>query len=293
MYFSFKKITYSLTFALILFLVSDALLAQIKYNTRDRAVINQPTTNNNCCQNAQGNCVKVGTNTPCQGVTNCAPCNQQPTNITNNWGQAGTGVACSDCDKPLLMNKNGQVFIDKMLTLGGGRLLAGQQGIGISGDFEPVKANSFNLGSPNSPFKAVYAQKIVGQVSKYSDRRLKTSISKVPYGLQTVMQLKPSIYHYKNNMEGKRELGLIAQDLQQAVPEVVDESGEFLSVDYTALVPVLIQAIQEQQAIIENQKSTIDSQKTMMEQTQSELKDLKANLEEVMDFLQLNKTITQ
>lgn len=289
MYFSFKKLSYSFTFALILFLVSDALSAQIKYRTTDRVRTTQPNVGSDCCQNGQGNCVKVGTNTPCSGVTNCAPCNQQPTNTTNNWGQAGTGVACSDCDKPLLMDKNGQVFIDKMLTLGGGRLLAGQQGIGISGNFEPTKANSFSLGSSKNAFKAVYANQLIGKVSKYSDRRLKTNISELPYGLQTVMELKPSIYHYKNNMEGKRELGLIAQDLQQTIPEVVVEGEEFLSVDYTALVPVLIQAIQEQQAIIEAQKSTIAGQKTEMEQTQSELKDLKANLTEVMDFLQLKE----
>ncbi|MEZ4886446.1 MAG: tail fiber domain-containing protein [Chitinophagales bacterium] len=287
--FSFKKTVYFSFVAILMLLLSHPISAQIKYQPNTNIGTSGSVGGGDCCKNAQGNCVKIGTNIPCPGVSNCVPCNQQSNPTTSGWGQAGTGVACSDCDKPLLIDKYGQVSIEKTLTLGGGKLLAGNQGIGIAGNFEPVKANAFNLGSANSPFKTVYAKKIVGQVSKYSDRRLKTDISALPYGLQTVMLLKPSIYHYKNNTEGKRELGLIAQDLQQTVPEVVDESDEFLSVDYAALIPVLIQAIQDQQTLIEAQKSTIEGQKTAMEQTQTELKDLRANLEEIMDFLQLKE----
>lgn len=308
--FKFKKIIHFCFIATLLFLITDTLSAQIKYRTNTRNIEKTPNVGNidsgDCCKNAQGTCVKKGTNTPCSGVSDCMPCSQQSTGINASWGQAGSGVACikcpscNDCNNalvfntprikdqiPLFVDKEGQTYISTALNIGGGKLVAGNNSIGIAGNFEPIKGNAFSLGSPKNPFQSVYASKLVGQVSKYSDRRLKTNISASPYGLQTVLQLKPSIYHYKNDLEGGQKLGLIAQDLQQTVPEIVDESGEFLSVDYSALVPVLIQAIQDQQAIIEAQKSTIEGQKTALEQTQTELKGLKANLEEVMDFLQL------
>jgi len=275
-------------------LLSDSLLAQKNYRTKTNRTNNADRVNTqvggvDCCRNSEGVCVSKS-GKACES-NNCLPCTQQSTQTPIVWPTGGAGVACSKCPTcndclqnlsfkaplvnnilPLYVDKGGQTYINKAR---------------ISGNFEPTKGYAFNLGSSKAPFKAVYAQKLVGQVSKYSDRRLKTNISELPYGLQAVMSLKPSIYHYKNNTEGKQDLGLIAQDLQEVVPEVVDESGEFLSVDYTALVPVLIQAIQEQQAIIESQKSTIEVQKTAMEQTQMDLKDLKVNLDEVMEFLQL------
>ncbi|MGB0931314.1 MAG: tail fiber domain-containing protein [Chitinophagales bacterium] len=295
MNFSVKKISFLCFVSIFLFAISDMVSAQTyppkTRNSRASTLIPTPSSTVGCCMK-NGKCVSMSPGVSCAGVTNCAPC--APITQLGTWGVATTGIDCistGNCNKQALpTNRNGQIFIDKMLVFGGGRLLAGQQGIGISGNFEPIKANSFNLGSVKNSFKAVYTKRLIAeQVSKPSDRRLKTNIAELPYGLQTVLQLKPSIYHYKNNIEGKQELGLIAQDLQETVPEVVVEGEEFLSVDYTALVPVLIQAIQEQQAIIEAQKSTIEVQKTTMEQTQSELKDLKANLTEVMDFLQLKE----
>ncbi|MGB1241004.1 MAG: tail fiber domain-containing protein [Chitinophagales bacterium] len=291
MYLTFKRTSVLLFVATLLFVLSSTLSAQnIPSNSYRPSIPTKATTSSNCCQQPNGNCVIAGTSTPCPNSTNCRPCSSQRYNQSiNPWGHVSEGVDCSDCDKPLL-SKKGQVVIEKTLKLGAVQLKAGQYGIGIEGNFEPIRGNTFNLGSSRSPFKAVYTKTLIAQqVSKSSDRRLKTNITKLPYGLQTVLQLKPSIYHYKNNTEGKQELGLIAQDLQETVPEVVVEGEEFLSVDYTALVPVLIQAIQEQQAIIEAQKSTIEVQQTAMEQTQSELKDLKANLTEVMDFLQLKE----
>ncbi|MGB1242513.1 MAG: tail fiber domain-containing protein [Chitinophagales bacterium] len=298
MFFSFKKMLYSCCFLLTLLFLSDSLFAQKNYrskvnrtNSVDR--VNTQVGGGNCCRDENGNCINKETREACSGVTNCLPCKQQSTQAPTGWNIGGAGVACSECPTcndclqnlifkaplvnnilPLYVDKGGQTYINKAR---------------IAGNFEPTRGGAFNLGSSKTPFKAVYARKLVGQVSKYSDRRLKTNISELPYGLQTVMDLKPSIYHYKNDTEGKKDLGLIAQDLQQTVPEVVDESGEFLSVDYAALVPVLIQAIQEQQAIIETQKSTIEVQKTAMEETQTELKDLKVNLDEVMNFLQLKE----
>ncbi|MEN8007067.1 MAG: tail fiber domain-containing protein, partial [Candidatus Krumholzibacteriota bacterium] len=68
-------------------------------------------------------------------------------------------------------------------------------------------------------------------------------------GLEELMKMRPVSYQWKEHPEKGRQLGLIAQDLQQIVPEVVsevDDAQKSLSVEYMALIPVLIASLQEQ-----------------------------------------------
>jgi hypothetical protein len=88
-----------------------------------------------------------------------------------------------------------------------------------------------------------------------SDIRLKTNIAAANYGLAAVMRFDPFTYDLIGQEDG-RHIGLIAQDVREIVPEVVHEittpEGEAtLVLNYTELIPVLINAIQEQQAQIE------------------------------------------
>ncbi|MFK7795819.1 MAG: tail fiber domain-containing protein [Aureispira sp.] len=100
----------------------------------------------------------------------------------------------------------------------------------------------------------------------YSDGRLKSARQTLPYGLATVMQLHPMRYFQANSThdkvgalqilgEGETQIGFIAQELEQVVPEAVirptEEANDLWGVDYTRLVPVLTKAIQEQQASIQ------------------------------------------
>jgi hypothetical protein len=110
-----------------------------------------------------------------------------------------------------------------------------------------------------------------GLYSNLSDRRLKTNIVPLAQGLRTVLALRPVSYdfHTSRQLENGvvtflpddkpvRALGFVAQDLYQVVPEAVekpaDERRAFYTVSYATLVPVLTQAIQEQQAQIEELK---------------------------------------
>lgn len=55
------------------------------------------------------------------------------------------------------------------------------------------------------------------------------------------------------------QIGFSAQDLQKVYPElVVTDSDGMLSVNYTGLIPVLVEALKEQQSVIDIQKATID-----------------------------------
>ena len=62
-------------------------------------------------------------------------------------------------------------------------------------------------------------------------------------------------YKFKSELnDGQRGTGVIAQEMQQAMPEVVQD-GEYLSVAYGNLVGVLIESIKELKAEIEELKN--------------------------------------
>ena len=110
--------------------------------------------------------------------------------------------------------------------------------------------------------------------SFYSDERLKTDITEISGALDKVMQLRGVTFRanelaesfgYANN---KEQVGVIAQDVEKVLPQIVvpapfdimqlqegveiSRSGEnYKTVHYEKLVPLLIQAIKEQQIMIE------------------------------------------
>jgi hypothetical protein len=87
-----------------------------------------------------------------------------------------------------------------------------------------------------------------------SDRRLKSNIRNMNYGLSEIMRLQPVSWSWKNNsLSPARQLGLIAQDVRNIIPETVsgNEQTGTLSINYTELIPVLVNAIKQQQQQIE------------------------------------------
>jgi hypothetical protein len=99
-----------------------------------------------------------------------------------------------------------------------------------------------------------------GAYHAVSDQRMKTDAQLLRYGLKEVMALKPMEYdlHLGNCFEkgdlvlGKQsvhKIGFFAQDVYHLIPEAVtkpnDEKSDLYTMDYTALLPPLVNAIQE------------------------------------------------
>jgi hypothetical protein len=87
-----------------------------------------------------------------------------------------------------------------------------------------------------------------------SDIRLKTDIRDYDKGLAEVLVMKPRIYKRKNNLEVD-EVGFIAQEIDKALPGSMvesykDEDGESINTYKLEWYPLLVKAIQEQQALI-------------------------------------------
>lgn len=83
-----------------------------------------------------------------------------------------------------------------------------------------------------------------GEVTAYSDRRLKTDIVKITNALEKVNQING--YTFTMLGTGKRQAGVIAQEIEKVLPEVVvqNENG-YLTVMYSNIISLLIEAIKE------------------------------------------------
>jgi len=137
----------------------------------------------------------------------------------------------------------------------------------VDGNITPKSDNDNNssLGTPSYRWKTVYATS--GTVNT-SDRRLKTDIQPLKYGLKQVLSLDPVSFKWKSEPNGETKLGLIAQDLKKVLPEVVngDENKGNLGVYYSDLIPVLINAIKEQQNVIDKQQKQISEQQKQFDE---------------------------
>jgi len=91
-----------------------------------------------------------------------------------------------------------------------------------------------------------------GAFTNASDERLKENIVDSNHGLLSVLECKPRSFKFKHLEDS--QVGFIAQELKEIIPEVVDgneNDDEMMGVNYGALVAVAFKAIQEQQATIE------------------------------------------
>jgi hypothetical protein len=111
-----------------------------------------------------------------------------------------------------------------------------------------------------------------GTNSYSSDMKLKKNITEISGALDIVSRLKPSTYSFRTGEFGDMYLpegkhyGVIAQELQKVLPELVskqtftgtkDNKVDYLAVNYNELIPILIKAVQEQQAEIDQLKNEL------------------------------------
>ena len=82
-----------------------------------------------------------------------------------------------------------------------------------------------------------------GSVS--SDRRLKENIQTLQNSLDKILALQGVSYKRNDIHDSKKYIGLIAQDVQAVLPEIVNEQNDLLSVEYTSIIPVIIESIKE------------------------------------------------
>lgn len=110
-------------------------------------------------------------------------------------------------------------------------------------------------------------------LNETSDKKFKTNIVDVPSILNKVMALRPVTYDWntalypKSKFSHGKQIGLIAQEVETLFPELVkiNKKGD-MAISYTKLSVLLIEAMKEQQEIIENLKEENDVQKEKLQQ---------------------------
>ena len=105
-------------------------------------------------------------------------------------------------------------------------------------------------------------------IAGISDQRLKENIRDLDEGLDVVMALKPRKFDWKEGkgQDIKNARGFIAQEFETVLPDMIEEwrdpapEGEEAYKAINAnLIPTLVKAMQEQQAIIESLKARLDA----------------------------------
>jgi hypothetical protein len=90
-----------------------------------------------------------------------------------------------------------------------------------------------------------------------SDQRLKENIETLPNALSKVCSLRG--VSFNRIASGHLEIGLIAQEVQAIYPDAVETGGDYLGLNYGALVGPLVEAIKEQQALITSLTARIEA----------------------------------
>jgi hypothetical protein len=171
----------------------------------------------------------------------------------------------------------------RMTAMGGtNRLIMGGNGVDVlaitNTNVYPWSDNLFSLGLSSNRWSVVYS---ANGVVTTSDIRLKSNIQGLDYGLESIMKLEPVSYTWKDGSDRNRKIGLIAQDVDKVISEVVDKGNDpsqTLGINYSELVPVLIKGMQEQQ-------KQIDATVLENQQLKSDLQHLKEEISEIRSML--------
>ena len=141
----------------------------------------------------------------------------------------------------------------------------------------PSINNYCSLGISGKQFAEVRAQYVYGNGNLLtSDRRLKENFRDIEKPLEKLLQVKGLKFDFikqqndsllnekqkqKQEKMRKDRLGFVAQDLEKLFPEAIkyDEDDDLYYVEYNAIIPVIVEAMKEQQAQIEELKSELNN----------------------------------
>jgi hypothetical protein len=144
------------------------------------------------------------------------------TNITNNLGSFFIRTNGADRVK---VEPNGNVGV-------GTSSPAVRFQVGTNGDGTVARANAWQT---------------------FSDARFKKDIVPIGDALQKLNQMQGYYYHWTNGKDDSRQAGFLAQEVEKVMPEIVStDTDGYKSVDYGKMNALLIQAIKEQQTLIDN-----------------------------------------
>jgi hypothetical protein len=155
--------------------------------------------------------------------------------------------------------------------------------------------NGTNVGigtaSPNYKLHVVGRMKTDG-TDETSDIRFKTNVQTIDNALEKATALRGVYFDWKAETETKRfsetgrQVGLIAQETELQIPEVVNtDSDGYKAIEYSKLVALLVEAIKELDSQNKSLKTELDSVISEKEDIKREIVILNSSIQTIMDLL--------
>ena len=129
-----------------------------------------------------------------------------------------------------------------------------------------IEANGYvGLGN-TSPTHRLYlpttasaaGQGIANAWQLHSDLAYKEDVRPLEDGLEKILQLRGVVYKWKDSEDRNDIAGVIAQEVKEVLPNLVSGEEGSYGVDYIKMIPYLIEAVKEQQVIIDTLKSEVE-----------------------------------
>ena len=155
-------------------------------------------------------------------------------------------------------------------------------------DVPGIIQNGLNLMPPHNYKLLVNGDAFANEVWHPSDREFKKNEKTIDKAMTLVTQLEGVTYEYKAQKVGGRnfskgtQYGFIAQEVREVLPALVREGQDgFLAVNYTGIIPVLVEALKEQSEALKEQNETFT---TTIEELKKEIAALKQTLNGKQDI---------
>jgi len=122
----------------------------------------------------------------------------------------------------------------------------------ISGSNNATFLNTVTVGQSTTPALNLSGYQLningnmglTGNIFTISDETLKTNVKTYNNALDRIINCRGVTFNYINNFD-KINIGVIAQEIEKIIPEVVETNNGIKNVNYLALIGVLIEAIKE------------------------------------------------
>jgi hypothetical protein len=175
------------------------------------------------------------------------------------------------------ITSGGEVLINRQTSSGGslrvldflGNAYSGGSGSGYFWEDRSNSANYYGWYSTsntiflfNGSANAASINPATGIYTPLSDVNKKKDFEDSLIGLEAVLGLKPTLYRMQSDeSKGEKELGFIAQEVKEFIPQAYVESGEedakFIGLNYNAIVAALVKSVQELKTEIDSLKNQI------------------------------------
>jgi hypothetical protein len=173
------------------------------------------------------------------------------------------------------LNVSGGLTVGASALINGGLSVNnGAVGIGVSAPSYTLQVNGSVAG--------------VGAYNSLSDARYKTNITTLTHALDKIMALRGVQFDWRTNeypewhFEQGTQLGLIAQEVGQVLPEAVSQDAQgCYSLAYSKLIPVLVEAVKDQQKQTEKKDAELQIQSLEIRDLKQSVAELKTMVEEL------------